>query len=159
MNEHGEHRDLRGSDHRSVIPYIYGSECCIAGVGVVSSELVWSWGSIKWTCVEGGGVQSRVARGSVRALPSREAESGATGHMAVCLAPCLRLKPICRSTRSSGYRQWPPGPPRERPQTHRWGQHIFSLPGFSETSPWQLSLLVVGSARTLKTFTEKTSCS
>jgi hypothetical protein len=42
MNEHGEHRDLRGLSHRSVIPYVHRSECCIAGVGVVLGELVWS---------------------------------------------------------------------------------------------------------------------
>jgi hypothetical protein len=24
MDEHGEHEDLRGSDHRSVIPYVHG---------------------------------------------------------------------------------------------------------------------------------------
>jgi hypothetical protein len=29
-------------------------------------------------------------------------------------APCLDLELVCGGTRSSGYRQWPPGPPWER---------------------------------------------
>jgi hypothetical protein len=49
-------------------------------------------------------------------------------------------------TQSSGYRQWPPGPPRERLQTHGWGQHPFpcNLPEFctliflSGGAAWQI---------------------
>jgi hypothetical protein len=42
-------------------------------------------------------------------------------------APCLDLELVCGGTRSSGYRQWPPGPPRERLRTRRWGQ-FFGTP-------------------------------
>jgi hypothetical protein len=33
------------------------------------------------------------------------------------------LKLICGGVRSSGYQQWPPGPPRERLRTRVWGLH------------------------------------
>jgi hypothetical protein len=29
MDEHGEHQDLRGLGHQSVIPYVRGENCCI----------------------------------------------------------------------------------------------------------------------------------
>jgi hypothetical protein len=43
---------------------------------------------------------------------------------------CLDLKLVRGGTRSSGYRQWPPGPPRERMRTHVWGQHPFPTQPF-----------------------------
>jgi hypothetical protein len=42
-------------------------------------------------------------------------------------APCLDLNLVCRGTRSAGYRQRPPGPPRERLRTRRWGQFFGAL--------------------------------
>jgi hypothetical protein len=39
-----------------------------------------------------------------------------------CYTPCLDLELVCGGTRSSGCRQRPPGPPRERLRTRRWGQ-------------------------------------
>jgi hypothetical protein len=44
-----------------------------------------------------------------------------------CSTPCLDLELVCGGTRSSGCRQRPPGPPRERLRTRRWGQ-FFSAP-------------------------------
>jgi hypothetical protein len=32
MDEHGEHSDLRGLGHQSVIPYVHGRMSCIAQV-------------------------------------------------------------------------------------------------------------------------------
>jgi hypothetical protein len=83
-------------------------------------------------------------RGNTGAHLSKEVRSGATGHVAppeptsagrcgpkVQLAwqrvdarpaPCLDLELVCGGTRSSGCRQRPPGPPRERLRTHRWSQ-------------------------------------
>jgi hypothetical protein len=55
---------------------------------------------------QGGGVRCHGTCGSVKTLPSRVAGSGAAGHVAVCLAPCLGLKPVCGGTRSVGYRQY-----------------------------------------------------
>jgi hypothetical protein len=42
-----------------------------------------------------------------------------------CPAFCFDLELVRGGTRSSGYRQWPPGPPRERLRTRGWGQHHF----------------------------------
>jgi hypothetical protein len=60
-----------------------------------------------WQCrstpEQGGRIQSRGIRDNIRALPSREAGSGAVGHVAVCL-PCLGLKPVCGGTWSARYR-------------------------------------------------------
>jgi hypothetical protein len=42
-------------------------------------------------------------------------------------APCLDLELVCGGTQSSGCRQRPPGPPRERLRTRRWGQ-FFGAP-------------------------------
>jgi hypothetical protein len=50
-----------------------------------------------------GRVWSREACDSAEALPSKEARSRAVGHVAVRLAPCLRIKPVCEITRSVGY--------------------------------------------------------
>jgi hypothetical protein len=47
-------------------------------------------------------------------------------HAIACLILGLELEHVYRGTRNVGYRQWPPGPPQERPWTHRWGQHLFS---------------------------------
>jgi hypothetical protein len=58
---------------------------------------------------------------------SREAGAGTTGHMGMHahLYFRLNLEHVQEGVRSSGYRQWPPGPPRERLRTHGWGQHPF----------------------------------
>jgi hypothetical protein len=37
----------------------------------------------------------------------------------------LDLSLVRRGTWSTGYRQWPSDPPRERQQTHRWVQYLF----------------------------------
>jgi hypothetical protein len=62
-----------------------------------------------WQCrsppEQGGGVRICGARGSVGALLSREAESGAVGHVVVCLAPYLKLRHVCGGTRCAEYRQ------------------------------------------------------
>jgi hypothetical protein len=87
--------------------------------------------------------------GSTGAHLSKEVRSGAAGHVAApeptsagrCglklqlawqrlnarPALCLDLELVCRGTRSSGCRQRPLGPPRERLRTRRWGQ-FFSAP-------------------------------
>jgi hypothetical protein len=78
---------------------------------------------------QGGGIRSHWTHGDTGALPIREAESGATGHVAApdptlarrqgpvlqgtwwhvgaCPAPCLDLKLVCKGIRSAGYRQNP----------------------------------------------------
>jgi hypothetical protein len=83
-------------------------------------------------------------RGGPGAAPGWAAGAGATGHVAAMKltsagrrdpelqlawqrvdtrpAHYLDLELVCGGTRSSGYRQWPPGPPRERLRTRRWGQ-------------------------------------
>jgi hypothetical protein len=75
------------------------------------------------------------ARGSPGAALSREQEPEPRGHMAASELPlagsrCLDLKLIREGTRSSGYQQWPPGPPRERLRTYGWGQHPFPAQPF-----------------------------
>jgi hypothetical protein len=50
------------------------------------------------------------ARGGARALWSHGADL---------------LSLVHRGTRSTGYREWPPAPPRERQQIRRWGQYLF----------------------------------
>jgi hypothetical protein len=72
------------------------------------------------------------ARGGPGAAPSREWEPEPRGHMAASelslaggRSHCLDLKLVRGGTRSSGYRQWPPGPPRERLRIREWGQHHF----------------------------------
>jgi hypothetical protein len=84
----------------------------------------------------GGEVQSYRTCGGAGAHLCREARSRAIGHVAApepmpaggqglelhimwqhvdaCPATCLVMKPICGGTWSTGYRQWPMGPPRER---------------------------------------------
>jgi hypothetical protein len=58
-------------------------------------------------------------------------------HMDARPAPCLDLELVCGGTRSSGYRQRPPGPPRETLRTRRWGQ-LFGTPlGYLELFTWQ----------------------
>jgi hypothetical protein len=43
----------------------------------------------------------------------------------------------CGGTRSSGYRQWPPGSPRERLRTRKWVQ-LFGAPlSYLELFTWQ----------------------
>jgi hypothetical protein len=92
---------------------------------------------------QGDEAQGHGPRGSTGAHLSKEARSGAMGH-AVALkptsvgrcgpklqltwqrmdarpTPCLHLEIVCGGTRSSGCRQRPPSPPRERLRTHRWG--------------------------------------
>jgi hypothetical protein len=51
--------------------------------------------------------------------------------------PCLDLKLVCGDTRSSGCRQRPPGPPRERLQSRRWGQNPGAPLGYLELFSWQ----------------------
>jgi hypothetical protein len=66
-----------------------------------------------WSCYEpGGGSWNHGTRGGSRAA-----------HLA--------LRPAYGGTRSSGYRQWPLGPPLERLRTRGWGQHLFPC-SFSE---------------------------
>jgi hypothetical protein len=48
-------------------------------------------------------------------------------HVDARVAPCLDLELVYGGTRSSGCRQRPPGPPRKRLRTHRWGQ-FFGAP-------------------------------
>jgi hypothetical protein len=48
MDEHGEHRDLRDSSCRSVIPYVHGRDgCCIAvccsSIGLTFFILMFAW--------------------------------------------------------------------------------------------------------------------
>jgi hypothetical protein len=45
-------------------------------------------------------------------------------------APCLDLDLVYEGTRSLGYRQRPPGPPRERLRTRRWGQFLGAPLGY-----------------------------
>jgi hypothetical protein len=54
---------------------------------------------------QGGRVRSRRTCGCAGALSSREAGSGAVVHVAVRLAPCLGVKPVCGGTRSAWYRR------------------------------------------------------
>jgi hypothetical protein len=55
-----------------------------------------------WQCQspseQGGRIRCHGTHGSAGTLLSREA-----GHVAVHLAPCLRLKAVCGGTRSAGY--------------------------------------------------------
>jgi hypothetical protein len=98
---------------------------------------------------QGGEARGHVTRGSTGAHLSKEVRSDAAGHVAApeptsagrCglklqltwqrvdarHTPCLDLELICGGTRSSGCRQRPPGQPRERLRTHRWGQ-FFGTP-------------------------------
>jgi hypothetical protein len=98
---------------------------------------------------QGGEVRSYGPRGSTRAHLNKEVRSGAAGHVAAPKptsagrcgpklqltwqrvdarpAPCLDLELVYGGTRSSGCRQRPPDPPRERPRTCRWGQ-FFNAP-------------------------------
>jgi hypothetical protein len=54
-------------------------------------------------------------RGGHGATPSQEAGAGALGHAGTCarLVFCLDLEIVRGGTRSTGYQQWPPGPPWE----------------------------------------------
>jgi hypothetical protein len=52
-------------------------------------------------------------------------------------APCLNLELVCGGTRSSGYRQRPPNPSRERLQTCRWGQFFGAMLSYFELFTWQ----------------------
>jgi hypothetical protein len=52
MDEHSEHKDLCGSGHQSVIPYIHRRDgCCIivcllkSRLSLLEVSLVWSWSS------------------------------------------------------------------------------------------------------------------
>jgi hypothetical protein len=85
---------------------------------------------------QGGEARGHVTRGSTGAHLSKEVRSGAVGHVVAPEptsteryglklqlawkrvyarpAPCLNLKLLCGGTRSSGCRQRPPSPPRER---------------------------------------------
>jgi hypothetical protein len=114
---------------------------------------------------QGGKVQSRGTRGSAGAHLSKEARSGAAGHMVapeptsvgrcglklqltwqrvdVHLAPCLDIELICGGTRSSGYRQRPPGPPQERLRTRGWGQHFGAPLGYLELFTWQFEAIAI----------------
>jgi hypothetical protein len=91
-------------------------------------------------CLLAGSPQSPRIRGGPRAAPSRVREPEPRGHMAAPELPrarsesssrgdtwqprscpqsgggsrCLDLKLVRGGTRSLGYRQWPPDPPRER---------------------------------------------
>jgi hypothetical protein len=51
---------------------------------------------------KGGEFQSCETRDSIGALPSRKLRSRAVWHAAVCLAPCLGLKPVCGVPYSHG---------------------------------------------------------
>jgi hypothetical protein len=123
-----------------------------------SSEPWDTWQHQSSPC-QGGKVQSRGTRGSAGAHLSKEARSGAVGHVVAldptsvgrCGSklqltwqhvnarhpPCLDLELICGGTPPSGYRRRPPGPPRERLRTRRWGQ-LFGAPlGYLKLFTWQ----------------------
>jgi hypothetical protein len=92
---------------------------------------------------QGGEARGHVTRGSIGAHLSKEVRSGAVRHVVApeltstgrCglklqltwqrvdarPTPYLDLELVCGSTGSSGCRQRPSGPPRERLQTRRWG--------------------------------------
>jgi hypothetical protein len=53
--------------------------------------------------------------------------------------PYLDLELVCGGTRSSGYRQRPPGPPREMLGTHRCGQFFDAPLDYLELFTWQSS--------------------
>jgi hypothetical protein len=76
---------------------------------------------------EAEAVAARTCGGPV--APSREAGTGASGHMGTraCLVLCLDLELVHGGIRSSGYRQWPLVPLRERLRTRGWGQHPFPV--------------------------------
>jgi hypothetical protein len=98
---------------------------------------------------QGGEVRGHGPRGSTGAHLSKEVRSRAAGHVAAPKptstgwcgpklqltwqrvdarpAPCFDLELVCKGTRSSGCRQRPLGPPRERLRTRRWGQ-FFGAP-------------------------------
>jgi hypothetical protein len=91
-----------------------------------------------------GRAWSHGTHGSAGAHLSTEVRSGAAGHVVAleptsagrcgpklqlmwqhvnaCPAPCIDLELVCGGTLSSGYRQRPLGPPRERLRTRNWGQ-------------------------------------
>jgi hypothetical protein len=80
-------------------------------------------------------VWNRGTRGDTVALPCREASPVSRGTWRCRSPPMLGarsgavgldLSLVRRGTWSARYRQWPPGPPRERQRTHRWGQYLFS---------------------------------
>jgi hypothetical protein len=109
------------------------------------------------SCPElGAGARAVGTRGDLGAAPSWEWEPVPWGHMAAPELPragseslshgdkwhprsypqsgsgshCLNLKLVRGGTQSSGYRQWPPGPPRERMRTYGWSQHPFPAQPF-----------------------------
>jgi hypothetical protein len=97
-----------------------------------------------WQCrsspQQGGEVQGRGTRGGAGPHLCREVWFEATTYVAAreCTpSPCLDLELICGGTPPSGYRRRPPGPPRERLRTRRWGQ-LFGAPlGYLELFTWQ----------------------
>jgi hypothetical protein len=90
------HGPLRAAGH------VAASEPSRAGRQGPKPQDIWQ----RWSTPEqGGGVRSCGARVSAGALPSKEAGSGAAGHVAVRRAPCLRLEACMRVTRSTGYQQ------------------------------------------------------
>jgi hypothetical protein len=104
----------------------------------------------------GAGARAAGTHGNLGATPSWEREPVPRGHMAAPELPragsgslshrdtwrprsypqpggksrCLDLKLVRGGTQSSGYQQWPPGPPRERMRTYGWGQHPFPVQPF-----------------------------
>jgi hypothetical protein len=93
---------------------------------------------------QGGEAWGHETRGSTGVHLSKEVRSGVAGYVVApeptsagrCgpklqltwqrvnarPAPCLDLELVCGGSRSSVCRQRPPGPPRERLRTRRWGQ-------------------------------------
>jgi hypothetical protein len=53
--------------------------------------------------------------------------------------PCLNLELVCGGTRSLGCRKRPPGPPRDRLQTHRWAQFFGAPLGYLKLFTRQLT--------------------
>jgi hypothetical protein len=90
------------------------------------------------------GAEATGTHGSPGAVLSREAGAGAAGtHGSPGAAPslgggsrCLDLMLVRGGTRSSGYRQWPLGPPQERLRTRGCGQHPFPAHPFSVFIRW-----------------------
>jgi hypothetical protein len=111
-------------------------------------------GSPEDICLLACSLQNPGIRGGPGAAPSQEGEPEPQGHVVApelprtgspsrgdtwqpqsCPQPgggsrCLDLKLVRGGTQSSGYQQWPLGPPRERMRTSGWGQHPFPMQPF-----------------------------
>jgi hypothetical protein len=82
------------------------------------------WGHVavpelSWVLVAGAGATRHVAAPGAALCQ----ETGAVEHAVMCVHLIFRLdlELIHGGIQSSGYRQWPPGPPRKRLRTCGWG--------------------------------------